>query len=486
MSLTSALNIAQSALLNTSRQTSVVSRNIADASNPDYARRTAVVVSSAPGARVIEIQRATNDQLFRQNLAALSSWQGQSTLLDGLEALKTAVNGVDNTSSAATLIGKFQEALHLYSATPSNPTLAENAIEAARQVVRALNDGSEAIQTFRVEADNQIAQSVDDLNALLGEFHDVNKEIVAGTRAGRNVLDMLDKRDALLKKISEQLPVSTITRDDGDMVVMTKDGTMLYESVPRTVSFEPLAGYAAGTLGNAVYVDGVPIGGGSGANTNAAGKIAGLIQLRDTVAPGMQSQLDEIARGLVTAFAESDPSGVQPDSAGLFTWAGAPAIPPAGTLIDGLAGSISINAAFDSAQAGNPLLLRDGGANGAAYVWNTGGAASYSELLIAYGNSLDAPMAFDPSAGIGANMTLGVYSTNSVSWLEGMRQEASRAAETKNAMMVHTAEALSNDTGVNMDAELALMLDLEHSYEASARLLKAVDDMLSSLFAAVR
>lgn len=482
MSLTSALSIAQSALLNTSRQTSIVSRNIADANNPDYNRRVAVVSSSAPGARVVEIQRAANEQLFRQNLSALSSWEGQSALLDGLEALKTSVNGVENTSSAASLIGKFQEALHLYSATPSNPTLAENAIEAARQVVRALNDGGEAIQTFRTQTDQQIAGSVDELNSLLSEFHDANKQVVAGTRNGRDVSEALDKRDSLLKKIAEHLPVSTITRGDGDMVVMTKDGTMLFETVPRTVSFQPTAGYAAGMSGNGVYVDGVQIAGGNGANTDASGKIAGLIQLRDSVAPTLQSQLDEIARGLVTAFAETDPSGVQPNRTGLFTWPGAPSIPPAGTLIDGLAGSITINAAFDSTQGGNPLLLRDGGANGAAYVWNTGNAA-YSELLISYGSRLDAPMAFDPDAAIGANTTIGGYSANSIGWLEGMRKESSRAADTKSALMMHTAEALSNNTGVNIDQEMSLLLDLEHSYQASARLLKAVDDMLSALLA---
>ena len=39
MSLSTALSIAQSALRNTSRQTSIVSRNVSDASNPDYTRR---------------------------------------------------------------------------------------------------------------------------------------------------------------------------------------------------------------------------------------------------------------------------------------------------------------------------------------------------------------------------------------------------------------------------------------------------------------
>ena len=57
MSLTTALNIAQSALFNTTRQTTVVSQNISNSGNADYARRSATIVSTAPGATVVNIQR---------------------------------------------------------------------------------------------------------------------------------------------------------------------------------------------------------------------------------------------------------------------------------------------------------------------------------------------------------------------------------------------------------------------------------------------
>ncbi len=40
-----------------------------------------------------------------------------------------------------------------------------------------------------------------------------------------------------------------------------------------------------------------------------SGKIAGLAELRDNASVTYQSQLDEIARGLISAFAETDQSG---------------------------------------------------------------------------------------------------------------------------------------------------------------------------------
>ncbi|TIW84821.1 MAG: hypothetical protein E5V59_30850, partial [Mesorhizobium sp.] len=45
--------------------------------------------------------------------------------------------------------------------------------------------------------------------------------------------------------------------------------------------------------------------------------------------------------------------------------------------------------------------------------------------------------------------------------------------------------ALSNATGVNVDQEMSLLLDLEHTYQASARMMKTVDDMMAALLNAV-
>ncbi|CDX32681.1 Flagellar hook-associated protein FlgK [Mesorhizobium sp. ORS 3359] len=483
MSLSSALSIAQSALLATSKQTSVVSRNVADASNPDYTRRIAVVTSTAPGARMVEIQRTANDLLFRQNLQALSAWSGQSALYDGMDQLDLSVNGVDNAWSPSTAIANLQKALQLYATTPSNQNLGTSVVDAAKQVVNSLNSGTKAIQDFRTQADSQIATAVSDLNSLLSQFQDANRAVISGTRSGTDVSDALDQRDALLKKISEYVPVSTFTRGDNDMVITTKDGTTLFETVPRSVTFTPSSGYSAGTPGNTIYIDNVPVSAGTGDNTTADGKLAGLLKLRDGVASTMQSQLDEIARGLITAFAETAPS--QPNATGLFTWSGAPAIPPAGTLVDGLAGSISVNAAFDPSAGGNPALLRDGGANGVAYVANTGGGASYADLLIGYGNKLDQPMAFDTSTGIAVSSGVSDYAANAIGWFEGVRQQASTNADNKQALAARSAEALSNDTGVNIDQEMSLLLDLEHTYQASAHMMKTVGDMLDSLLAAV-
>ena len=87
--------------------------------------------------------------------------------------------------------------------------------------------------------------------------------------------------------------------------------------------FQPLSSYSAGITGNTIRIDGVPVIGGIGADSNATGTLEAMVQLRDTVTVDMQAQLDEIARSMVTIFAETDTSGGGgPDLAGLFTYAG--------------------------------------------------------------------------------------------------------------------------------------------------------------------
>jgi flagellar hook-associated protein 1 len=478
MSLSSVLYTAQSSLANTSRQTSVVSRNITNVYNTDYTRRDAALISTAPGARIVSITRAADAALMRQNSNALSAWHAQSTLMAGFERLSVTVNGADNATSPAMRMGALQTALQTYSASPGDRSLAQAAVNAAGDVVRSLNEGSTAIQQLRSDADLEIKQSVDRLNTLLADLEDVNGDVVSATRLKRDASEALDRRDAIIKQIAELVPVTTHVRGDNDMVVFSRDGITLFETVARQASYEPTAIHAPGTTGNQVFIDGVQIAAGNGSDTDAGGSLGALIQLRDDIAPKMQEQLDEIARGLIDGFREFDDAGA---TAGLFTWPGnagmaAGEIP--GDLTVGLAGLIQINAAHSD----NPLALRDGAVVDA----NPGNNAGFSGQIQRFIDMFSAERSFASGTGVEGASSLSAYATGSISWLENGRQLSSVASEKKGAILSRTSEALSNKTGVNIDEELARLLDLEQSYAASAKLLQVANEMLATLMATVR
>jgi flagellar hook-associated protein 1 FlgK len=334
-----------------------------------------------------------------------------------------------------------------------------------------------------------MAASVDTLNGLLAKFETVNAAVVDGTQAGADVTDALDQRDALLSQISEQVGITVVTRADNDMVIYTDSGVTLFETTARSVTFQSTGTYDASAVGNAVYIDGVPVTGASAVMPIKSGALQGLATLRDEVAVTYQSQLDEIARGLIEAFAESDQSATPtlPDVPGLFTYPGAPAMPSPG-LTQGLAGVISVSASVDPGQGGDPTLLRDGGISdpgNPAYVYNPSGAAGYADRINELLDKLSADRSFDPAAGVDSTGGLSEFASASVGWVEAARQSTKTAADYQTTLLQRSSEALSNATGVNLDNEMSILLDLEKSYQAASKLIATIDGMLAGFIAEI-
>lgn len=478
MSLTSALNTAQSILSNTSTQTSTVSRNISNAGAENYVRRSATLASNGWGAQVVNISRAANDVLFRDSLVSTSSASGQNALLDGIDQIRALIGGNDFENAPAALMGSLRDSLQLFASQPSNTSAAQGAVADAILLADGIRQSSIDLQKMRLQTDTEISRQVEDLNKLLGEFEVVNNDVRNATRSGQDASDALDTRDGILKSISEIIGVTVVKRPNNDIALYTKEGATLFETVPRDVTFARTNGFEANTVGNAVLVDGVPLGAGEGGATTASGSLGALLQVRDTIAPTYQSQLDEMARALVTTFREVSQTGGT-DLPGLFTWSGG-TIPPDGTIVPGMATSLSVNTAYVQ-PTGNAFLLRDGGANGADYVVNIEGGAGFSSLIEGFVTQMSEPANFDVNAQIGASASLFDFAASSVGWMESLRQQANTAAENKNASYYRTTQALSNATGVNIDEEMAKLLELEQSYKASARIITAVDEMINTL-----
>jgi flagellar hook-associated protein 1 FlgK len=478
MSLASALNTTKSIFSNTATQSAVVSTNISNATTADYNRRTAVTTTNAySGATTVKTERTEDAALLKQTLASTSDDAGQQTLLAGLESLNVVMGGDDYTAAPTTYLAALEIALQTYAASPSDVTLASAAVSAATDVATSLNVSTTAVQQLRADADGEIATTVAELNQLLAEFEKANNAVKAATASGGDANDALDERESILKQISGIVGVSTSTRSDNDMVIYTSEGITLFETTARKVSFDATVAYDAATVGNAVYIDGVAIGAGEGSSTTAQGSLSALLQLRDEVYPGYQDQLDEVARGVMNLFSEEDAGGNA--VAGLFTTVDGSVVDFETTeIVTGLAGLITVA----SAAKADPTALRDGDISGVAQ--NTENAAGYSTLLYKYVQGFTTKMDFDPAARISTTATLQDFASDSVGWVEGYRSGATTAAENTSAMLIRSQEAYSNNTGVNLDEELILLLDIEQSYKAASKLLSTIDEMLAALMEA--
>jgi flagellar hook-associated protein 1 FlgK len=497
MSLATALDGAFAGISVTSAQMAVVSRNIANQSNPAATRKIANVVTGYGGLPVVSsISRTADSALSATLLSANSNQSQQSAISNSLTQLQSTLGTASSSNSSSysqspsALIEQLSSSLQSYAAAPQNLAGGQAAVQAAQNLADGLNSASAAVQNVREQADQGMASSVTTINNLLSQFTQLNNTIISGSQSGADVSDAEDQRDKVLQQLSGQIGITTVTRANNDVAIYTDSGVTLFDKTARTVTFNPTSDFSATTQGNAVYADGVPITAQGSPMSIHSGALAGLAAIRDQIAPTYESQLDEVARGLINQFQETDQSGSNSPAtpqAGLFTNGSSLAVPASGTVVPGLAATIQVSA---NAIA-DPTLLRDGGisTNGqGVYVYNSGRAqgtgTGYTTRLNQLISNLSQPMTFDSSAEAGQQASVSDYADASASWLGAQVQQASANTNYSATVQNAASSALSNATGVNLDTELSNMLVLEQSYQASAKLMSAVNTLYTALFQA--
>ncbi|MGC5779409.1 flagellar hook-associated protein FlgK [Methylobacterium sp. NFXW15] len=472
MGLQIALSTARNALLATSTQIAVASRNISGASDTGYSRKIATLVTGGGTAQVV-ITRAGDQALFDRKLTATSDEAASAAKLDALKTLSQTVGDTADVTSPAARLGTLNAALIAAANQPDSSDLARTAIDAAGDLAASLNGAAATVTSVRMEADASIAASVATITDLLGKFDAANGAVVRGTALGLDITDSLDDRDRILTQISAEMGIATTTRPDGGMAIYTDSGATLYERGPRSVSFAPSPALGSGALGNTVFVDGVAVTGANAPMPLRSGRIAGLTALRDDTALEYGRQLDSIATGLVAAFAETDPTTVPASTvAGLFTGSGA--------------ASLAVAPRVDPRQGGAVTRLRDGGIASAATVVNAAGETAYAGRLKTLVDNLGAARSLGAGTAVASSATLAGFASASAGWLSQQRKEADSDATYQSTLLSRASDALSNVAGVNGDDETALTLQLEHSYTASAKIITVVDQLLKTLMDAVR
>jgi flagellar hook-associated protein 1 FlgK len=500
MTLSSAFNIINTSFQAIGTQSATIASNIANANTPGYSRQTANLGDSPfNGVTVFSITRDANAALAAQVNSATSAAAAQNAISSGLATLAQTVNDsaaststgpMQNGGSPYAMLGSFTSAMATFQAQPSSLSAAQAAVSAAKDVAASLNSGAQTVTQVRTQADQGIAQAVTTVNSLLTQFQAVNNSIISGLATGANVAGLQDQRDSLVNKLSQEIGVTTSINSNGSMSLFTDSGVTLFQMTPYQLTFKPSGLLGPHQAGAQVLVNGTPITGPSANMPIQSGSIAGLVQLRDAIAPQYQSQLDQIAGNLINAFQETDQSTTAPGLPplpGLFTTPGATTAPSPASWT-GLSNTIAINSSVDPAQGGNAFLLRDGGISDTAssnYTYNRSADAGYTTRLQQLVAALQTAMPFSPSAGLGASSSISDYANASVSWLQAINQQASGSATYQQSLLTQATSALNNATGVNLDAELTNMLTIESSYTASAKLMTTVNSMLTTLINAI-
>lgn len=370
------LDTALSGLRVAQQQLDIIANNVSNVSTPGYTRKivpqaTVVVDGQSSGVRGMSVIRKVDMDLARDMWTQVSATEFYDIQANYLNRIQEFHGQPESEISIAAEIGQLRDTFSALADSPEDNFLQRGVVTQAGLVADKINDFADLISEMRNDAQEDISVSVNKINSLLQTIADVNQQVRFNEAVGKTSAALKDTRDNAVNELAQLMNISFFTRGDGVMVVQTKQGVELASENPQEVFFDntvlgPVSYYPIDAKG--IYVGGDPALNPNSieiTNTGVGGRLGALIDLRDTILPRQQAQLDELAQKLAQRF---DSQGLR-----LFTDADGnvpantdPIPAPPGPLTPvpyvGFSSSIRVNA---SVLADNSLVQQGTAANDA-------------------------------------------------------------------------------------------------------------------------
>lgn len=307
MSLTISLQSALASLQATQAALQVTSNNVANVNSEGYTRKTVstqtqIVSGRASGVRLGDIERTVDQNLLRQVREQLSK-TGSDEVRDTYFQRTQALFGSPGSDSDIThLVSEMASIVETLATTPEDIASRYNLVSTAVQLTSQLRTLSTEIQEMRADIDRDIADTVTEINSQLSTIDDLNQEIARAVGQNLPIADLKDVRDQALKDLSRLIEVQSFERSDGQIVVFTSSGRPLVDNGYVTLSHTAAAQFSA-SMSYPTGIDTITYGSGGPDVTGeiTGGKLAGLIELRDTDLVDLQAEIDRLAES--TSFA---------------------------------------------------------------------------------------------------------------------------------------------------------------------------------------
>jgi flagellar hook-associated protein 1 FlgK len=480
----------------------VVANNIANQSTAAYA--TEVGNQSAlnvDGIGMGVVSTATTRDI---NLSLQDAVFSQNATVAGLNTQSTALSAIDDVSGTTgtgndlpSLLGNLQDAFTTLSSTPDSQADQAAVVNAASVLTSGINNISSTITAQRQTAQSNIAANVTTLNNSLAQIGALNTQIVSNQAAALSTAALENQRDVSEQAISSILDVKFVAGANGAVQVMTNSGLTLPTDGTQIETSD------ATITANSTYPSDIPaitMGGTDITQSLLGGSLGASINLRDTVLPARQAELDEFSEQLATRFSAQG-LNLFTDGSGNVPTAGS----PTQTNYVGFSARIQVNPSVTT----NVALVRDGtqsvtgSTSGASsFTTNTAGTADFSTLInrvltYSFGDDIQSGVAQTsiPTSGLGSNGLLSVsYNPGDslTSFVTAMSaSDATAVTDTSSQLTSETdtqtnlQNQLSAGSAVSIDTQMSNMVQLQNAYAANAKILTSVQSMWTDLFNAV-
>jgi flagellar hook-associated protein 1 FlgK len=445
----SGLNTALSGLEAAQAAINTTGQNIANANTPGYSRQQVVETERDPltvqtlsavtgqgsqlgqGVDVTTISRIRDqflDSSYRNQNAQTSGNNTASTLLGQVQAALAEPGG----SGLSSALNQFWTSWSGLQSNPSNQGAMSAVLGAGQTVAQSLNTLSGELSTLESQVNGQYTTLTDPTTGPVAtdakQIASLNVQIAAAQTSGLDANTLLDQRDQLIDDLSQYSNVN-VTQQSNGMV---------------NVSFGNAATAAAGGT-----ADATPLVNGS------------TVDLSDNLTDANLSGSGGTLGALLNLYDSSTGQGQLADYA---------------TTLDGVANQLvtTVNSAISGADAS--------GATAPAFFDPTGTTAA----TIAVNSSLSSlnPPYTAPEAGAAASLTNGsadqAYNAF-VTQIGSNVRAVQNAQQTSQSLLSAIGNQRQSISGVSLDEEMTNLITYQQAYQASARVMNAINETLNTL-----
>ena len=233
-----ALDIARWSMYSSQMAIEIFSHNVANANTEGYSRQSLRVEANYPitmgpgqigtGVRAVEVVRNYNNFLNQQvslKKSEYSYWNSQRTAMEEIESIFNESDGYGINA----LMGEFWNAWGDLSNNPDGIPERQALVNKTDNLLSMAHEIDYNLRAYQRHLDANIRGSVSDVNSLVGQIAELNKNISSVEIDGMiNANDLRDRRDLLLEELSQYMDITYYEEEQsGQVMVYILGGTPL-------------------------------------------------------------------------------------------------------------------------------------------------------------------------------------------------------------------------------------------------------------------
>jgi flagellar hook-associated protein 1 len=449
-------SIGAKALSAAQRALEVVSHNIANVNTKGYSRQESIMETTDPqyvpslnrsisagqigtGVNIREVRRLHDKYIEKQminELQNLGKWDISVNVLEQIEGVfsEPSENGLQN------MMDTYWNSWMNLESSPEDNAVRKNLVENSRSLSNFLQSIYDRLELLREDINTEVKNKVDLINSYASQIKELNNLIKDVTTVGDNANDLADRRDLLIRNLSQTVNISIVDSEHGQKDIFI-GGTALVrgkDSYQIESDLNPATGFY-----DVKWED----GGNEVAVKN--GELYSLLNFRDTYLDDVIDNMDNLVSELMTRTNEVHQSGYGLDGTStgyvFFTGSGIKDIQVNPEII----ADISLIAA-----ANNPDQPGDN--------------SNVTDML-----NLREELVLD-----GDTVTFDDYYNNLIVSIGVDTQQCNREMENTNLLIEKINLRREAVSGVSIDEEMVNMIKYQHAYNAAARVITTMDEML--------